>query len=110
MAWQALETMFKTTRPQVLRDSVHFSHALVEVLFDAQLEIRIGGPSAMVGQIGMLVDQAVDRSRAPLAGTATHHQHVVHDPVRALAVPVDPLQVPCQVIADIGQVPPVDPW
>ena len=61
----------------------------------------------MVGEPDVLVDQPIDVGLLPAGGAPSHLQHVGDDPVGALAVVLDQLQVAAQVLEDLADLPPL---
>ena len=64
----------------------------------SRLKSGIERAGAVVGQAGVLFEKQVDVGGVPVACAAAHHQHVVNDAIRAVAVGPDPFQVCHQVL------------
>ena len=92
---------------QIVRDYFQFAHGRVVVAVDGEVEVGVGGPGAVVGQPGVLLDERVERHRLHLAGAAPHGQHILHDAVGPFAVGTDAFQVAGQVLRNVAQQPPL---
>ena len=70
-------------------------------MLDAELEVRVVRPGAVVGEAGVFVEQGVDVGGLPLARAPPHRQHVLDDLVGALAVLADALEVAGEIACDL---------
>ena len=84
----------------------YFDHAglLVEISLQCNVELRLLGPRAMIGEIETLIQQRVDVGGPVLAGAfARMQEHVFNDGIGALAVLNDLFEVAFQEFADFIQ-------
>src|SRR4051812_31466472 len=89
---------------------LHRAYLLIEVATQADLEVRVLGPGAVVGEVQRLLGAGiqVDNARLP-ASFARVQEHVLYDRVRAAAVLDDLLQIGPDGLGDLIDLAPCFP-
>ncbi len=88
---------------KLLREERHLARGRIEVALQRDVESRLLGTGAVIGEVQRLLDQCVQVDVPPLlhAAVSRMQQHVAHDGVGALAVLHDTAEIVLQEPRDV---------